>query len=101
MDATKEASFSFVLQPEQSLTGTALNAWLKRTATGMVEDISSSQMMMYSFLDNTLSSSWQRKLTVRAHQRQHGVPRLAQLVVLVETSINPLDDGPEGAAERG
>lgn len=26
---------------------------------------------------------------------------MAQLVVLVETSINPLDGGPEGAAERG
>lgn len=56
MDAMKEASFSFVLHPEQSLTGTALNAWLKRNATGMVEDLSSSQKMMYSFLNNMLSS---------------------------------------------
>lgn len=56
MDAMKEASFSFVLHPEQSLTGTALNAWLKRNATGMVEDLSSTQKMMYSFLNNILSS---------------------------------------------
>lgn len=65
MDAVKEASLSFVLHLEQSLTGTAVNARLKRNGTGMAEDVS--QEVVCAFLSNRLSSSWQSKLALGAH----------------------------------